>query len=119
MTATEGMAMGAEWTDEFPASIVLTDENGIVISMNRRACETFAGEGGASLVGHDVRECHGDRSRSMVEELFETRRTNVYTIEKNGARKLIFQCPWYRDGAFAGYVELGLPLPAEMPHHER
>lgn len=111
--------MSPEWTEEFPASIVVTDEAGIVISMNRRACETFADEGGASLVGHDVRACHGDISRRIVEELYETHRVNAYTIERNGVRKLIYQCPWYRKGAFAGFVELSLPVPERMPHHQR
>ena len=34
-------------------------------------------------------------------------------------RKLIYQSPWYRDGAYAGFVELSLEIPAEMPHFVR
>jgi hypothetical protein len=43
----------------------------------------------------------------------------VYTIEKNGVRKLIFQAPWFQDGKYAGLVELALEIPAEMPHFVR
>lgn len=44
---------------------------------------------------------------------------NVYTIEKDGVKKLIYQAPWYRDGAYAGFVELSLVVPAAMPHFVR
>ncbi len=54
-----------------------------------------------------------------MERLFETRVLNAYTIEKNGVRKLIYQSPWYRGGEFAGYIELSLPVPADMPHFDR
>jgi hypothetical protein len=54
-----------------------------------------------------------------VEGLFETRTPNVYTIEKDGRRKLIYQSPWFRDGEFAGFVELSLPLPDDMPNYVR
>jgi hypothetical protein len=45
----------------------------------------------------------------------EKQRTNVYTIEKAGRKKLIFQAPWYEDGIFAGLVELSLDIPSVMP----
>ena len=35
-----------------------------------------------------------------------SRKPNVYTIEKGGRKKLIFQAPWFEGGAFAGLVEL-------------
>jgi hypothetical protein len=47
------------------------------------------------------------------------RRTNVYTIQKNGKKKLIYQAPWFRDGAYAGFVELSLEIPEAMPHFNR
>jgi hypothetical protein len=27
--------------------------------------------------------------------------------------------PWYRDGVFAGVVELSVPIPDELPHFDR
>ena len=44
---------------------------------------------------------------------------NVYTIEKNGVKKLIAQVPVTMNGEFAGYVELSLEIPFEMPHFVR
>ncbi len=45
--------------------------------------------------------------------------TNVYTIEKTGRKKLIYQTPWYRAGEYAGFVELSLEIPWEMAHFIR
>ena len=51
--------------------------------------------------------------------MFANQRANVYTIEKGGKKKLIYQTPWYKDGQYAGFVELSLVIPAEMPHFIR
>jgi hypothetical protein len=47
------------------------------------------------------------------------KRQNIYTIEKNGVKKLIYQTPWYQDGQYAGFIELSLEIPFEMPHFIR
>ena len=44
---------------------------------------------------------------------------NVYTTEKGGVRTLVYQAPWYRDGQYAGLVELALEIPQAMPHFVR
>jgi hypothetical protein len=51
--------------------------------------------------------------------MLAARRKNVYTIEKRGVKKLIYQVPWTRDGIYAGFVELSLEIPFEMPHFVR
>jgi hypothetical protein len=43
----------------------------------------------------------------------------VETIQKNGKKKLVFQAPWARRGVYAGFVELVLVIPWEMPHFNR
>ena len=49
----------------------------------------------------------------------ESRKPNVYTIEKAGVKKLIYQAPWYRGGEYAGVVELSVEIPFQMPHFVR
>ena len=58
-------------------------------------------------------------SRTLVADLLASPRVNAYTIEKRGARKVIYQAPWFDAGAFAGLVELSLEVPAAMPHFVR
>jgi hypothetical protein len=51
--------------------------------------------------------------------MMETHEKNVYTIEKKGKKKLIYQAPWFHNGAFGGLVELSLEIPFETPHFIR
>lgn len=108
-----------EWAKEYPGSITVCDPQGIVLFMNDKSASTFAKDGGYALVGQNLLDCHPEPSRTRLLELMEKRETNVYTIEKNGLRKLIYQSPWYEAGEYRGFVELALVLPAEMPHFVR
>lgn len=108
-----------DWTREFPAAITLCDPEGVILALNEKACETFAADGGIELIGKSLLDCHPEPRRSTVAELLRTQKPNVYTIEKAGVKKLIYQSPWYINGTFAGLVELSLPLPAQMPHFVR
>ena len=107
------------WTQEFPEAITVCDRGGIILEMNDRSAQTFADQGGKGLIGSNLLDCHSELSRGKVERLLETRQKNVYTIEKHGVKKLIYQSPWYDNGAYAGLVEIALEIPAELPHFVR
>ena len=112
------MGEGA-WVKELKAAITVCDREGVALEMNDRAAETFASDGGRALVGKSILDCHPERARALFEELLRTGGTNVYTIEKNGVKKLIYQAPWYEGGEYRGIVELSLPIPFEVPHFVR
>ena len=107
------------WFDGLPAAITVCDENGTVLEMNDRAAETYKNEGGRALVGTNLRACHPPAACAKLEALLEKREANAYTIRKRGVRKLIYQSPWYRDGNYAGIVELSLPIPDDIPEFIR
>jgi len=107
------------WVHEFPAAVTVCDPEGVILAMNERACAAFAREGGAGLVGSNLLDCHPEPARSEVAGLLVSRRLNCYTIEKNGVKKLIYQSPWYVAGTYRGFVEISLPIPADMPHFVR
>lgn len=108
-----------EWVKTFPGAITVVDANGIIIAMNDAAELGFKDDGGRDLIGKDVRACHPGLSRTKIEDLLKNRVENVYTIEKHGKKKLIYQVPWTRDGQYAGFVELSLVIPFDMPHFLR
>ena len=108
-----------DWIPSFPAAITVCDPSGIILLMNEKACESFAEDGGAALIGTNLLDCHPEPSRTKVADLLKSRTLNVYTIEKAGIKKLIYQSPWYVEGKYAGIVELSLPIPWEMPHFVR
>jgi len=108
-----------EWIKEFPGAVTVCDTEGIIIEMNDKAITTFESDGGSKLIGTNLLDCHPEPSRSQVVELLRTKKKNIYTIEKNGIKKLIYQSPWYNNGKFAGLVELSLEIPFAMPHFVR
>jgi len=107
------------WVKELKAAITVCDREGVALEMNDRAAETYEKDGGRELIGRSLLDCHPERARAIFEELLRTGALNVYTIEKAGVKKLIYQAPWYRDGAYQGIVELSLPIPFDLPHFVR
>jgi transcriptional regulator with PAS, ATPase and Fis domain len=107
------------WVQEFPGAITVCDPGGIILEMNDRAVKAYQNQGGIKLIGTNMLDCHPEPARTKVRGLLETRQANVYTIEKAGVKKLIYQAPWYRRGRYSGLVEISLEIPAEMPHFVR
>jgi transcriptional regulator with PAS, ATPase and Fis domain len=107
------------WVREFSGAVTVCDRDGVVLQMNDRAAAVFQADGGRALVGTNVLDCHPEPSRSKLTTMLATGQANVYTIEKDGVKKLIYQAPWYREGEYAGFVEISLEIPAEMPHFVR
>ncbi len=107
------------WIEGLPAAITVTDSNGRIIAMNSRSRETFAADGGGDLIGRSLFDCHPEPSRTKLQELYRKREANSYTIEKNGARKVIHQLPWFVEGSFGGLVEISIPIPESLPHFKR
>jgi PAS domain S-box-containing protein len=107
------------WVDQFPGAITVCDTEGRIVGMNAASRETFAADGGEKLIGTNVLDCHPEPSRTKLAEMMAERRPNVYTIQKRGRKKLIYQAPWFKDGAYAGFVELSFEIPWDMPHFNR
>ena len=107
------------WIHAAPFAVTVCDRDGTIEYMNRRACAIFAADGGEKLMGTNVLDCHPEPARSKLRRMLEEGTANIYTIEKNGVRKLIYQVPWHEDGAYSGFVELSLEIPWEMPHFVR
>ena len=108
-----------DWIKEFPAAVTVCDPQGVILAMNDKAALTYEKDGGYDLVGRNMLDCHPEQARIKTEKLLADREKNVYSIEKNGIKKLIYQSPWFKDGDYAGFVEISLEIPFEMPHFLR
>ncbi len=108
-----------KWTKEFPAAITVCDSDGRIRELNERAAEVFAADGGRKLIGRNVLDCHPEPARTKLDGMLKDGRSNVYTIRKNGKKKLILQSPWYRKGRYSGFVEISIEIPEVMPHFDR
>lgn len=107
------------WVQEFAAAVTVSDMQGKIIEMNAKAAQTFEKNGGSKLIGTNVLDCHPEPARSKLRSIMEKRKPNVYTVEKAGVKKLIYQAPWSSAGKYAGVVELSIEIPFEMPHFVR
>jgi len=107
------------WIKEFPAAVTVCDPDGIILEMNDKSARTFEKDGGYALIGKNLFACHSEASVEKLKDLMARRVTNVYTIEKQGVKKIIYQCPWTKDGVYAGFVEISLEIPFELPHFVR
>jgi len=107
------------WARELGAAITVCDREGKILEMNDRAAKTFAKDGGRELVGRNVLDCHPEPARTKLKGMLESGKSNCYTIEKKGLRKLIFQAPWFDNGKYRGFVELSFEIPEKMPHFVR
>ena len=108
-----------KWIKEFNGGITVCDRQGIIIEMNEKAGKTFTKDGGTSLIGKSLLECHPEPARTKLLQMLESGATNSYTIEKNGVKKLIHQAPWHENGQYMGLVELSIEIPMEMAHFVR
>jgi transcriptional regulator with PAS, ATPase and Fis domain len=111
--------MQNNWIYEFNGAITLCDKNGIIIDMNEKSAKTFEADGGYSLIGKNLSDCHPDLAKTKLKKLMDSKKVNAYTIEKNGKKKLIYQSPWYENGEYMGIIELSLEIPFDMPHFVR
>lgn len=103
--------------EELKMAITISDLEGNIVDMNQKSADVNSH--GEKIIGHNLYDCHPERAAAILRELYAGERTNAYTIEKNGVKKLIYQTPWYKEGHFAGLIEFSMEIPAEMPHYIR
>lgn len=108
-----------EWIEKLDGNVIVSDQEGFIIYMNEKALNQYVKDGEESILGKNLKECHKEASNQKIREIIETKKNNVYTIEKNGVKKIVHQSPWFVNGEFRGIVEFSLEIPFEMPHYIR
>ncbi|MFA5833250.1 MAG: PAS domain-containing protein [Bacteroidota bacterium] len=105
--------------DEINAAVTVCDTEGTIVYMNDKSQEVFKNDGGKELVGKSLFDCHPEPALTKVKELLSSGTTNIYTIEKLGKKKIIYQSPWFTNKTIGGMVEISIELPTEMQHFVR
>ena len=106
-----------EYFHNVPFSVTVCDKDGKILEMNETAERVLSH--GKHIIGQNLLDCHPEPARTKLVEMLKNHNLNAYTIEKNGVKKLIYQSPWFENGEFAGYIELSMEIPMEMPHYVR
>lgn len=108
-----------DWLKEITAAVTICDTQGIIVYMNEKSEHVFEHDGGKGLIGKSVFDCHPEHASSKIREMLSDGSTNVYTIEKNGKKKMIYQTPWRIEKTIGGMIEISIELPEEMNHFVR
>ena len=111
--------MKFDWIENFQGAVTVCDENFVITYMNSESKEVFKDDGGEQLIGKNLMNCHSEESKRKLKEISEKKIPNVYTIEKAGIKKLIYQAPVLENDIFKGMVELSLKIPFETEHFKR
>lgn len=99
-------------------AVTVCDRDGKILDMNQKSKATFL-KNGQDIIGNSLLDCHPEPAKSLLANMLQHPKTNVYTIEKKGVKKIIYQTPWYDNGEYAGYMEVSMEIPFEMPHKIR
>lgn len=102
------------WADELDCAVTVCDTECLVVYQNDRSVAVNGDVRGRSLV-----PCHNERSRATIARLLAEGGRNVYTVEKGGILKLIYQTVWRKEGTIGGLVEFSMEIPRTMPHYVR
>jgi PAS fold len=119
MARVRGREDDRKWFDELPCSVTICDKNYKILYMNDRAAENTADDGGRSLIGKNLLDCHPPKAQKRLREVMVSKQPNIYTAEKNGVKKMVFQSQWRKNGRVGGLVELYFELPSDIPNFER
>lgn len=111
--------MKRDYFEGADVAVTLCAKDGTILDMNGKSKKTFLKPGQEGIIGKNVLDCHPEPARSMLSDMLENPRTNVYTVEKSGIKKLIFQTPWYDGNEYAGFMELSMELPDNIPNRIR
>ena len=111
--------MKRDYFEKADVAVTVCAKDGTILDMNAKSRKTFLKPGEADIIGRNVLDCHPEPARSQLADMLATARTNIYTVEKEGVKKLIFQTPWYDGDEYAGFMELSIVLPAQMPNRVR
>ena len=115
MKATESL----DWFDGLACSVTVCDRKYKILYMNDKSAEASSKDGGKALVGTDLMDCHPPKAQAKLRRVMASSRPNVYTVEKRGKKKLVYQCQWKKDGRVMGLVEFSFELPRRVPHFKR
>ena len=105
-----------DYFKEVNLAVTICDKEGKILEMNDKSRKTFLKPGQEDLIGKNVLDCHPEPAHSLLADMLQNPRTNVYTIEKKGVKKLIYQTPWYVEGEFMGLMDLSMEIAFEMKH---
>ena len=104
-----------DWAKELDAAVCVCDLKGIVTYMNKKGVIAY----GSDLTGKEIYSCHPAPALEKFKNLMASGKENIYSIEKNGIKKMVYQLPLVENGKCVAYAEIVKEIPKEVPHYIR
>ncbi len=104
-----------DWAKTMDAAVCVCDLKGIVTYMNDKGKVDY----GSDLTGKEILACHPEPAKSKFKALLESGKEDIYSIEKNGIKKVVCHLPIMENGVCSGYAEIVKQLPGTVPHFVR
>jgi hypothetical protein len=108
-----------QWINDLSAEFMVCNTIGTILEMNSGAEALFAEEGGRNLLCTNVLDCHTGMARTKLERMLVKGSPNAYFISEKNGKRFFFQSPWFKDGQYAGFVEISFQVPELIPHFIR
>ncbi len=108
-----------EWIRELQGEITVCDTRGTIVELNAGAVDLFQEDGGLQLMDTNLLDCHPEPARTKLAGMLGKPVPNAYFETEKGEKRFFFQSPWFKDGEYAGFVEISFPVPESMPHFKR
>ncbi len=105
-----------DYLENVAFAATVCDKDGVVLYQNARARMRDGG-----VVGKNLYDCHGKKSKEIIRHMIETGESNTYEIIKHGKHRLLHQTPWFEEpgGEVAGLIEVSIELPDKYPTFDR
>jgi transcriptional regulator with PAS, ATPase and Fis domain len=108
-----------EWFEHLPCSITVVDRSYKILYMNAKSADVNRESGGKSLIGKNLMDCHPPEAQAKLKQVMTAGKPHVYTTERRGVRKMVYQGKWKKSGRVGGLVELYFELPKVVENHVR
>lgn len=102
------------WSNEACFPITICDAHGVVVAMNQKSIEQFENDGGKSLIGQSLMDCHPTDAKIMLVHMLKSQQPHTYISTEGGRKTVIHETPWFENGVYRGFVEISFELPATI-----
>jgi len=103
-----------EWFENLPCAVTVCDRNYTILYVNQATAEANAERGGKELVGRSLLDCHPPRARRLLRKVMDSGEPHIFTSERNGRKKMVYEAHWRRDGEVGGMIEVSFQLPRKV-----
>jgi DUF438 domain-containing protein len=103
-----------KWFEHLPCAVTVCDRNYTIRYLNEAAAMANAESGGKALIGKSLLDCHPPRARRTLRKVMASGEPHVFTTERKGVKKMVYEAHWTSGGKVGGMVEVSFQIPRKV-----